>query len=204
MGLGMWCNLFPPWYVLYVCVCVQTRGAPYRVKSETRQHKDTRTHTHTLTHTHTRASDLQPILDEIYNADIHHAGPVMSEGGENDTQFAHTVYVRAFSRRILSVWVCVVCLSKKRLWCIRRSMCVLCFRVSLCAFSTSREITVLYVMYTKHAWQQSLRVFFTKWVSWLEMAHIRRPRDCAHSPKFCHEFVSKKLAWNGQCWSIDR
>mmetsp|Transcript_960 Transcript_960/g.2143 ORF Transcript_960/g.2143 Transcript_960/m.2143 type:complete len:1691 (+) Transcript_960:303-5375(+) len=59
-------------------------------------------------------TDLEPILDEIYNADIHHAGPVVTDGSESDTQFAHTVYVRCFPRRILSVWICVACLSRKR------------------------------------------------------------------------------------------
>lgn len=59
-------------------------------------------------------TDLQPILDEIYNADIHHAGPVVTDGSESDTQFAHTVFVKPFPRRILSVWICVACLSRKR------------------------------------------------------------------------------------------
>ena len=54
------------------------------------------------------------ILEEIQNADIHHAGPVAGDSGDRDTQFAHAVYVKAFPRKVLSVWVAVACLSKKR------------------------------------------------------------------------------------------
>lgn len=56
-------------------------------------------------------TDPQQIIDEIENADIHHAGPVVAE---SDVQFAHAVYVRAFPRRVLSLWVAVACLSRKR------------------------------------------------------------------------------------------
>jgi len=59
-------------------------------------------------------TDISPILDEIYNADIHHAGPVSGDTGERDTQFAHAVFVKAYPRRVLSLWVGVACLSKKR------------------------------------------------------------------------------------------
>jgi coiled-coil and C2 domain-containing protein 2A len=59
-------------------------------------------------------TDINPILEEIQNADIHHAGPVAGDSGDRDTQFAHAVYVKAFPRKVLSVWVAVACLSKKR------------------------------------------------------------------------------------------
>jgi coiled-coil and C2 domain-containing protein 2A len=60
-------------------------------------------------------TDIEPIIQEIYNADIHHAGPITGEGGnDRDTQFATAVYVKAFPRRILSLWVAVACCARKR------------------------------------------------------------------------------------------
>ena len=60
-------------------------------------------------------TDIEPIIQEIYNADIHHAGPITGEGGnERDTMFSIAVHVKAFPRRILSLWVAVACCARKR------------------------------------------------------------------------------------------
>ena len=84
-------------------------------------------------------AEIDGLLDEIRYSEIHRCGPVQDEVNELDVkvtcpkiydfkpsevsafhsiflpnmQFCHSVYVKAFSRKIFSVWITVVCLSKK-------------------------------------------------------------------------------------------
>ena len=58
-------------------------------------------------------TDIEPIIEEIQNADIHNCGPI-SDGNDRDTQFAIAVYAKAFPRRVLSLWVAVACCSKRQ------------------------------------------------------------------------------------------